>query len=93
MDQFGFEKINETLKKSPVGEVEIVPEPEEGENVRFVTIRPLDRTRPAEILNVLDEAGLMHSEGPRDLRINSYPVLKPLGIDAFGITLEDTNRR
>lgn len=90
MDIRGFEIIKKTFEQSPVGEVEITPEPKEGEDVRFITIRPLDRTRPAGILNVLNEAKLIY-DCPRDIGRDEEPLLDFKCVDAFALTLEDKN--
>lgn len=92
MDRQGFEKIKKTFEGSSVRRVEIIPEPEEGEDVRFVSIRPFDRTRPAIILNILDQAGLICG-GSEDLGAEEDPLLEPVLNDAFSITFKDINSR
>ncbi|MBI5357383.1 hypothetical protein HZB74_00840 [Candidatus Saccharibacteria bacterium] len=92
MDRQGFEKIRQVMEEASIGQVDIEPELQEGDDVRFVTIRPRKYVRPAIVLNALDKAGLLDDDGP-NVGISGDPILEPFGIDAFGITFEDKNRR
>lgn len=92
MDRKGFETLKQTFDESEIGKVEITPEPEDGEDVKHVTIRPYDRTRTAPILNVLDKAGLLYDDSKeRAAADTGKPSLKYLNTDAFAVTLEDKN--
>lgn len=91
MDKTGFEKISQTLSEAGIGGVRIAPVPSDGENVRFVTIEPLEMDAPCDVLNALQAGGLMAYEGTRNAVISNRPELSPIGVQKGSLTFEDTN--
>lgn len=92
MDSKGHNQIRSALDEIDV-DVTIVPRPEQGQDVRYLTVEtPGISYPPATILNGLARAGLM--EGGNTLTtLPGYPLLHVIGLEDGSITFEDVNSR
>jgi hypothetical protein len=93
MDAKGFEAINTALN----GHANVQPVPEEGQDVRYVTVETAPDIAPAHVLNALGNAGLMEPQPVYTGVIKASPPktlgLKVLGLAPGSITFEDVNAK
>jgi hypothetical protein len=93
MDTKGFEAIHTVLG----GRANIQPVPQEGQDVRYVTVETAPDIAPAHVLNALGNAGLMESQPVYGGIIKNDPPktlgLKVLGLLPGSITFEDVNAK
>ncbi len=90
MDRKGFEAINAALASANV-DATVSPEPQEGEDARFVTVETDTNIQPERVLNALGNAGLTYYDGPQDAVMRYTPELSPLGVQPGSLTFEDKN--
>lgn len=90
MDSKGFEAINQALTAANI-DATVTPQPQEGEDVRFVTIETNTEVQPALVLNGLRNARLMYYDGPQDAVMRYTPELSALGVQPGSLTFEDKN--
>lgn len=92
MDLRGHNRIIEALDEAEIAAT-VVPVPEEGENIEFVTIQTTDETLPpALVLNALGRAGLIQYEGAQDAGGRRGPSLNPITAQPGSTTLRDEGR-
>lgn len=90
MDKHGYERIVAALRDEPgLGMANVAPIPEDGENVRYLTVETHADVPPALVLNALNEASLLRREGPRDLVRRNGPELECVSAVPEAVTLED----
>lgn len=95
MNKLGYEAAMAAYEKSFSAVISIYPPLPEDDassyNERYIEVNhgdsPISHTQ--EYVAVLDNAGLMHHEGPRDLGLSTKPQLKVLGIMPGRILFED----
>ena len=89
MDKAGFQAVQRAFERVDV-EATTTPEPPEKKHVPYVTIESASNT-PAEVLNALASAGLMHYVGGDQDIVTDAPVFAVVSGDANSTTLEDLN--
>ncbi|HYH75606.1 MAG TPA: hypothetical protein VD735_06655 [Candidatus Saccharimonadales bacterium] len=87
MDAKGYERITQAVEGT--GITDVLPRPQEGENVRFVTLEYTRDIVPADVLNALGAAGLAYRAPARTMDDNGYPNLHVIGMMTGSITFED----
>jgi hypothetical protein len=89
MDVEGYETIKNALEGALPAD--IMPQPQEGEDVKFVTIEFSRDVPPATLLNALGAAGLAHRGPSRQMIVNHDPNLSVIGMSPGSVTFVDTN--
>lgn len=91
MDFQGYERVIEAAATVDAS-ARVFPIPEEGQNVPFVTIQTGAETPASEVLNALNNHGLVKidkPEGPMDVGASRGPKLKVIGVHLGSLTFED----
>lgn len=89
----GYDMIQAALRNENIAAT-ITPHPQGGEDFRYVQIAMNERYLSSfRMLNVLDKAGLMHSDGERDAVFTNGPQLHPLTLETGQAIFEDKNAR
>ena len=91
MNAEGFKKLMDAITAQPgLGFVKARPIPTDNQNKRFVSIDASTALSPAQVLNALDDAGLMVRDDDEQARFRRSLLFRVVAIDSAVITLQDT---